>query len=83
MSTLRPPKNCGHKYNFFIISFFCNVWTLYLGFFFKLYLVNLKLNLINFLKKSENNENFECMEYICDKIIPDTKFEKNAYRLQN
>jgi hypothetical protein len=32
------------------------------------------------LKKSINIENFEHMEYICDKIIPVTKFENlNIY----
>jgi hypothetical protein len=30
-----------------------------------------------------NNEKLQCMEYICDKIIHDTKFEKIAYILQN
>jgi hypothetical protein len=30
-----------------------------------------------------NNEKLECMEYICDKIILVTKFEKIAYILQN
>ncbi len=27
------------------------------------------------MKNSKNIENFECMEYICDKIIPITEFE--------
>jgi hypothetical protein len=32
------------------------------------------------LKNSTNIENFECMEYICDKIIPFIKFESlNIY----
>ncbi len=36
----------------------------------------MKLNLFNFLKNSTNNEKFECMEYICDKIILVIEFEK-------
>jgi hypothetical protein len=49
---------------------------------FLVYLINLKLNLINFFKKSIENEKMKCMEYICDKIIPITKFEKIAYIFQ-
>jgi hypothetical protein len=30
-----------------------------------------------------NHEKFECMEYICDKIIHVMEFEKIAYILQN
>jgi hypothetical protein len=41
---------------------------------FKANLISFRLHLIKFLKKSTNIENFECMEYICDKIIPVTKF---------
>jgi len=46
-------------------------------------LINFKLNLINFFKNPTNNEKLECMEYICDKIIFVTKFEKIAYIFQN
>ncbi len=29
----KPPKNCNHKYNVFVIITFDNVWTSHLGFF--------------------------------------------------
>jgi hypothetical protein len=44
-------------YGHHILDYFC---------LFKLYLINLKFNLINYLK-------IECMEYICDKIIHSLK----------
>jgi hypothetical protein len=47
----------------------------------KVYLIKLKCNLFNFLKNPTNNAKLECMEYIYDKIIPITKFEKNSYIL--
>jgi hypothetical protein len=45
--------------------------------------MSLKLNIIKKNLNPTNNEKIECMEYICDKIIHVTKFEKNAYILQN
>jgi NADPH-dependent 7-cyano-7-deazaguanine reductase QueF len=36
---------------------------------FKVYLISFRFHLINYFEK------FECMEYICDKIIHVTKFE--------
>jgi len=46
-------------------------------------LINFQLNLIKFFKNPTKNEKLECMEYICDKIIHVTKFEKIAYIFQN
>ncbi len=43
----------------------------------------MKLNLFNFFKNPTNNEKLECMEYICDKIIPVIEFEKITYIFQN
>jgi hypothetical protein len=55
---------CGHH----ILNYF---------FLIEVYMISFKLNLINFLK---NETNFDCMEYICDKIIFITKFENlNIY----
>jgi hypothetical protein len=47
-----------------------------------MYFINFKLILIIFLNTT-NNEKLECMEYICDKIIPITKFEKITYIFEN
>jgi hypothetical protein len=47
-------------YGHHILEYFC---------FLKVYLINLKLNLINFFKNPTNNEKIECMKYICDKIL--------------
>ncbi len=80
----KPPKKFNHKYNLYAIIIFGNVWTSHLEFFLiYIYLINLKLNLFNFFKNTTSNEKIECMEYICDKIIHVTKFEKIAYILQN
>jgi len=61
-------------YGHHILDYFC---------LFEIYLIKLKINLINFFKNPTNNGNLECMEYICDKIIPIKKFEKLAFILQN
>jgi hypothetical protein len=81
----KPPQNCNHNYNLSANTVFGNIQISHLGFFifFKVCLINLKLDLINFLKISINNETLECMEYICDKIIHLIEFEKIAYIFQN
>jgi hypothetical protein len=73
-------------YNIFVILIFLVLYGHdHLGFFclFEVYLINLKLNLINFFKNPTNNEKLEYMEYICEKLLSVTKFEKIAYILQN
>jgi hypothetical protein len=61
-------------YGHHILDYFC---------LFLIYLISFKLNLIKFFFNPTKNEKLECMEYICDKIIPITQFEKIAYILQN
>jgi hypothetical protein len=51
--------------------------------FLKIHFITFKISLIIFYKNPTNNEKLEHMKYICDKVIPITKFEKIAYILQN
>jgi hypothetical protein len=41
----------------------------------EVYMISLKLNIINYFEKITNFENFEHMKYTCDKIIFVTKFK--------
>jgi hypothetical protein len=53
----KPPKNCNHKNNIYVINFFGNVWTSHLGFFclFEVYMISFILNLINYFEKSNKH----------------------------
>ncbi len=69
-------KNCCHRYNIFIFSFFGNIWRPHIGFFClsKVMFISFILKLINFFK-TKNVKELEHMEYICDKVILVTKHE--------
>jgi hypothetical protein len=56
-STLSPLKNCSHKYNFLQLSFLATYEHHILDYFFflKVYMISLKLNLMNYLKKSNKH----------------------------
>jgi len=73
----KPPKNCCHKYNIFIFSFFGNIWGSHIGLFclFKIIFISFIFKLIDFLKTT-NVKELEHMEYICDEVILVTKHEK-------
>ncbi len=81
----KPPKNCSHKYSIFAITFFGKIWTtpLRLFLFFKIIFDQLETQSNKKNINPTNNENLECMEYICNKIIHFTKFEKIAHIFQN
>jgi len=58
-------------YGHHILDYFC---------LFKVYLISFKLHIINYFENSTNIKEFECMDYICDKIIPIIGFENlNIY----
>jgi hypothetical protein len=79
---IKPPKNCNHKYNFFTIKIFGNIWTSVLVIFSCFNYIWLALDLIKsiILKIPSKIEKFECMEYIYDQIISIIKFENlNMY----
>jgi hypothetical protein len=85
-STLKPPKNCNHKYNIFIINFLVTYRHQIVDYFDfkKVYFINFRLKLMNFIKKTPMNiEELECMKYICYKIILVTIFLNCIYIFQN
>jgi hypothetical protein len=68
--TLRPP-NFVIKNNIFII-YFLVTYEHYIY----IYLINIKLKLVNCFKNPTSIKKLECMEYSFDKIIFVTKFQK-------
>ncbi len=76
-NTLNPPKIVSTNIIFLQIIFLIMYGHHILNYFclFSIYVLIFRPNLMNYLKNPINIEKFEQMEYICDKIIPITKFE--------
>ncbi len=76
-NTLNPPKIVSTNIIFLQIIFLIMYGHHILNYFclFSIYVLIFRPNLMNYLKNPINIEKIEQMEYICDKIIPITKFE--------
>ncbi len=82
MKAVKPLKICNHKYNIFIMIFWVTYGHHILEYFgfLKVYFINFRLKLMNFIKRTPMNiEELECMKYTCYKIILITKFFNCIY----